>query len=72
MSSPDNSLTGGITRIGKYDVINVLGRGGMGVVYRCLDRQIGREVAIKQLTEGFAGDATMLERFYEEGRRTGR
>jgi len=69
---PDKSQAGGITRIGKYDVIDVLGRGGMGVVYRCIDRRIGREVAIKQLTEGFAGDSTMLERFYEEGRRTGR
>jgi serine/threonine-protein kinase len=59
-------------RIGKYDVIEVLGRGGMGVVYRAIDRQIGREVAVKTLTQGVAGDPEMLARFYEEGRKTGR
>jgi len=63
---------GGPTRIGKYEIVDVLGRGGMGVVYRCIDKHIGREVAIKTLTEGIADDPTMLERFYEEGRRTGR
>jgi len=63
---------GEVTRIGKYEILDVLGRGGMGVVYRGIDKQIGREVAIKTLTQGFLGDANMLARFYEEGRRTGR
>jgi serine/threonine-protein kinase len=60
------------THIGKYEIIDELGRGGMGVVYRAIDKQIGREVAIKTLTQGFSGDDNMLARFYEEGRRTGR
>jgi len=69
---PINKQDGEITHIGKYEIIDVLGRGGMGVVYRGIDKQIGREVAIKTLTQGFSGDDNMLARFYEEGRRTGR
>ena len=60
-----------IKRIGKYEVIDVLGRGGMGLVYRAFDRQLNREVAIKTLTEGFAGDEEMLKRFYQEAAKTG-
>ncbi len=72
MDSLGKTPDGEVTRIGKYEILDVLGRGGMGVVYRGIDKQIGREVAIKTLTQGFLRDANMLARFYEEGRRTGR
>jgi hypothetical protein len=60
-----------IKRIGKYEVIDLLGRGGMGLVYRAFDRQLNREVAIKTVTEGFTGDQEMLKRFYQEAAKTG-
>jgi len=61
----------GITRIGKYEVVEVLGRGGMGLVYRALDRNLDRQVAIKTLTEGVRQDSEMLQRFYREAKKTG-
>jgi serine/threonine-protein kinase len=60
-----------LTRIGKYEVTGLLGRGGMGLVYRAFDKHLGREVAIKTITEGFAGDPEMLQRFYREAAKTG-
>jgi eukaryotic-like serine/threonine-protein kinase len=69
--TPDRANAGPVTRIGKYEIIEELGHGGMGVVYRGIDKAIGREVAIKTLTEGFAEDPSMLSRFYDEVRITG-
>jgi serine/threonine-protein kinase len=71
VDSAHNPNSGEIRRIGKYDIVGVLGRGGMGVVYRGIDRRLGRDVAVKTLTEGISSDPGMLARFYDEGRKTG-
>src|SRR5438067_206766 len=59
------------TKIGKYDVIDVLGEGGMGIVYRAVDNRIGRLVAIKMMTGGYADNPDLLKRFYREAQSTG-
>ncbi|HEX7961336.1 MAG TPA: serine/threonine-protein kinase, partial [Terriglobales bacterium] len=60
-----------ITKIGKYDVIDVLGEGGMGIVYRAVDNRIGRLVAIKMMTGGYADNPDLLKRFYREAQSAG-
>src|SRR5437764_14704548 len=60
-----------ITKIGKYDVVEVLGKGGMGIVYKASDSRIGRQVAIKMMTGGFAENPDLLKRFYREAQSTG-
>lgn len=52
----------------EYEIIEELGRGGMALVYRALDRQLEREVAIKVLPFGFAFDADFVARFQREAR----
>ncbi len=52
---------------GRYEIKKVLGAGGMGVVYRALDRELDEVVAIKTLKpEAVAADASSLERFKQE------
>ncbi len=60
-----------IKQIGKYQVTDVLGRGGMGVIYKAADPAIGRLVAIKMITGAFAEDPDLLKRFYREAQSTG-
>src|SRR4026208_1047063 len=54
------------SRIGTYEVLELLGAGGMGEVYRARDLKLKRDVAIKVLPREFAGDAERLARFQRE------
>ena len=54
------------TRLGVFDVIGLLGAGGMGEVYRARDTTLGRDVAIKVIPQAFADDAERLARFIRE------
>ena len=59
------------TRLGPYEVLEQLGAGGMGVVYKGRDPRLGREVAIKVLAPTFAADQDRLRRFEQEARAAG-
>jgi serine/threonine protein kinase len=54
------------TRLGPYEILALLGSGGMGEVYRAHDTKLGRDVAIKVLPESLAHDADRLARFERE------
>src|SRR5437879_4343545 len=55
-------------RIGPYEVVNPIGAGGMGEVFRARDARLGRDVAIKILPAIFASDPDRLRRFEREAR----
>ena len=54
------------TRLGPYEVVALIGAGGMGEVYRARDLRLQREVALKVLPEHLSGNPAMLERFKRE------
>ena len=54
------------TRIGPYEIVSLLGVGGMGEVYRATDTHLRRSVALKVLPVAFAGDLRRLARFRRE------
>ncbi len=55
-------------RVGSYEILSLIGEGGMGQVYRARDSKLGREVALKVLSDAFAHDPDRLARFEREAR----
>ena len=56
------------TRLGQYEIVDALGAGGMGEVYRARDSKLDRTVAIKVLLPAVARDADRLARFEREAK----
>ncbi len=65
--STSKAITQGSLFAGRYQILSTLGQGGMGVVYKATDTQLGEPVAIKTLRSDFlSNDPTALERFRSE------
>jgi serine/threonine-protein kinase len=58
-------------QIGRYEILEEIGRGAMGVVFKGHDPLIGRLIAVKTITAGVAENPALLERFYREARAAG-
>ena len=56
------------TRVAQYEIVDLIGAGGMGEVYRARDSRLDRDVALKVLPEHLAGDPVMRSRFEREAR----
>jgi serine/threonine-protein kinase len=66
LETPTEELTRGTTFVGRYEIIEELGKGGMGKVYRVEDKKIKEEVALKLIKPEIASDKKTIERFSNE------
>ncbi|MGB7294002.1 MAG: protein kinase [Candidatus Aminicenantales bacterium] len=66
LERPPESLARGRLLAGRFEILEEIGRGGMGTVYRVLDRKIGEEMALKLLNPEVAADYSIIERFKNE------
>jgi len=60
-----------ISAIGKYEIIELIGEGAMGVVYKARDSMLDRTVAIKVMNDSIAGQPTLRQRFLREAQSAG-
>jgi serine/threonine-protein kinase len=68
LESPVHALSKGSLVARKYRIIDEIGRGGMGIVYKAEDTTLARSVAIKVLPETFTGDPESMARFEREAK----
>ena len=68
MSAPSVSLNAGDVLAGKYRILRLLGRGGMGAVFAAEHQILGQEVAIKLLLDSPAQGSDLIQRFVNEAR----
>ncbi len=66
IEAPKEELTRGTTLAGRYEIIEELGKGGMGRVYRVEDKRLDQEVALKLIKPEIAKDKKTIERFSNE------
>ncbi len=66
LETPSEELSTGATFAGRYHIVEELGKGGMGRVYRAIDRKLNEEVALKLIRPEIALDERTLERFQNE------
>ena len=66
LEAPLQELTTGSSFAGRYQIIEELGKGGMGKVYRVLDKKLNEEVALKLIRPEVASDKQTIERFSNE------
>ncbi len=60
-----------LKKLGKYELLEELGRGAFGIVYRARDPILNRMVALKTMTTSVADNPNLLERFYREAQSAG-
>jgi serine/threonine protein kinase/tetratricopeptide (TPR) repeat protein len=66
IEAPQEELTTGSTFAGRYQIIEELGKGGMGRVYKVLDKEVNAKVALKLIKPEIASDKKTIERFRNE------
>jgi serine/threonine protein kinase len=66
IETPVEEFTRGTTFADRYEIIEMLGKGGMGTVYRVEDTKIGQDIALKLIKPEIASDTKTIERFRNE------
>jgi serine/threonine protein kinase len=66
IETPSEELTTGLTFAGWYQIIEELGKGGMGRVYKVLDQEVNAKIALKLIRPEISADKKNIERFRNE------